>query len=173
MDEGIPQGEAKPAAVVSSAGSGEPQPIQPTGSHAAEWGLGALLSGIAISLAFPICLIVIGLLAAGYFAAGEGWTRSELQVATNITLLAEWVLIGLSALNLGTGLLGLAAACRRKQPVGMAVHGISACVPALFFSILLLVATQHVLNAMWKEQDRRDNLRERLNERLRPPGPVR
>jgi hypothetical protein len=135
------------------------QAAQPGLGYAAEWGLASLLGGLAICLAFPISLILIGLGAAAYFTGG-GWTRSDLEITANITGLAEWAIIVLSALGLLDGLLGLATGRLRKHH--LAVAGTMTALVALFFSILLMVATRHIADAMWKEQARREQVQPEL-----------
>jgi formate hydrogenlyase subunit 3/multisubunit Na+/H+ antiporter MnhD subunit len=163
MRENVPRGDAIKAAGTASANlvgalpSTGASPVTPGApSDAAEWGLAGLLSGIAICLAFPISLILIGLGAADYHK-GRGWERSDLEVATTITFLAEWVLIGLPALGLLEGLFGLVTGRFRKSHLAKA--GIVAALAALFFSILLMIATRHISNGMWKEQERREQAR--------------
>jgi hypothetical protein len=143
---------------VSPSGTPGAQAAQPGLGYAAEWGLASLLSGLTICLAFPISLILIGLVAAAYFMGG--WERSDLELTSSITFLAEWVLIGLCALGLLDGLLGLATGRLRKHH--LAVAGIMTTLVALFFLILLIIATRHIANAMWKEQERREQVQPNL-----------
>jgi hypothetical protein len=81
---------------VSSSGMSGGQAAQPGLGYAAEWGLAGVLGGLTICLAFPSSLILIGLGAAAYFMGG-GWTRSDLELTSNITFLAEWAIIVLPA----------------------------------------------------------------------------
>jgi hypothetical protein len=140
---------------VSPSGAPGVQAVQSGLGYAAEWGLAGVLGGLAICLAFPISLILIGLGAAAYFARG-GWTRSDLELTSNITFLAEWAIIVFSALGLLDGLLGLATGRLRKHHLAKAATGTA--LVALFFSILLMVATRHIADAMWKEQERREQV---------------
>jgi hypothetical protein len=173
--ENVPRGDAiqtasmaaaNPAvgALPSTAGVSPPgmpgAQAAPTGlGYAAEWGLAGLLSGLTICLAFPISLGLVGGVAVAYFQGG-GWTRSELEVTSTITFIAEWAIIALPALGLLDGLVGLATGRLRKSHLAKA--GIMAAVAALFFSILLMVATRHISNAMWEEQERREKVQPNL-----------
>jgi hypothetical protein len=146
---------------VSSSGLPGSQASQPGLGYAAEWGLAGLLSGLTICLAFPISLILVGGVAAAYFMGG-GWTRSDLEVTSTITFLAETVIIVLPALGLLDGLIGLATGRLRKSH--LAVAGTVTALVALFFSILLMVATRQITNAMWKEQERREQVQPNLRQ---------
>jgi hypothetical protein len=155
---GDPSKEVDPGGVSPSRAAGA-QAGQPGLGYAAEWGLASVLGGLAICLAFPISLILIGLGAANYFAGG-GWAHSDLKVASTITMLAEGVIIALSALGLLDGLLGLATGRLRKHH--LALSGTVTALVALFFSILLMIATLHIGDAMWKEQGRREQVQPNL-----------
>jgi hypothetical protein len=132
---------------------------QPGLGYAAEWGLAGLLSGLTICLAFPISLILIGLGAAAYFMGG-GWTRSDLELTSTITYLAEGAIILFSVGGLLDGVLGLATGRLRKHH--LAVAATMTALVALFFSIMLMVATRQIGNAMWNEQERREQIQPNL-----------
>jgi hypothetical protein len=152
---------ARAKQAVLNAASGEPikESAPPGLGYAAEWGLGGLLSGLTICIAFPISLMLVGGVAAAYFMGG-GWTRSDLEVTSTITYVAEWAIIVFPAIGLLDGLAGLATGRLRRSQ--LAASAIATALVALFFSILLMVATRQIYNAMWQEQERREQVHPHL-----------
>jgi hypothetical protein len=165
MSKHIAHDEASQAAAVQANG--------PLGRHAAEQALGAVIGGVAISLAYPISMILLTLAAAGYFAADE-FPRSDLETLTTVTKIATWTVVFIAFLTLLHGVVALVTGLRRGQPLGLPIHAIGAGLGALFFSLLLVFSANQITKAMWKEEDRRELRRMRENrDRKDPPRTIR
>jgi hypothetical protein len=125
-----------------------------------------VIIGGLLMLFFPLSLILLGVVGA---QGGSGllseMDESGFQLATTITTITVWCLIGLGVFGLLFALIGLLSALFRRQPMGLSIAGLLLTLVGLTFSILLGVATSRIVQDV-------ENLLDRQNRRLQGPVPM-
>ncbi len=109
------------------------------GSHAAQWGLAAILVGSLVILLFPVG---IGLLFAALYGAYEDVFAESRDF--DLGIWGGWVVgggvVALALFSLVCGIAGLASARARSQPAGLSVAGTVVGLIAVAAAVVLLLA---------------------------------
>jgi hypothetical protein len=124
------------------------------GNHAGQWGLAALLLSALVLILFPL---LVGLLFASMVGAyNNAFLKSE---DLDLGISGGWAVVGgvaaLAVLALACGVIGLVAAGRRGQPLGLSLAGTIIAVVAVVAGVVLLLAGQRTGEWLrWLQKER-------------------
>ena len=126
------------------------------GSHAGQWGLAAILLGSLVLLLTP--LLVLLMFAAMLGAYTDPFVESR---DIDLGLWGSWLLVGgvtaLALFSLVCGVLGLAAAMSRKQPLGLSLAGTVVALAALSAAVVVILAEVRAAEwTRWFQMERFD-----------------